>query len=158
MSDQIKAPIKALLDKTTASGCTEAEAMAAAAKAAELMRNHGLAPEDLVFSEARIGRIAKSATRHTLYRVIASATNTVIALYGDDVGFVFDHGDTERAHWGLRASYRTGWTRGHTGASGVSNRAGCWSGSQLATSRFCRYQFSTRSSSQILKRRAPVQA
>ncbi|WP_413207786.1 DUF2786 domain-containing protein [Rhodospirillum sp. A1_3_36] len=40
--DSVKRRIAALLDKTTARGCTEAEAVAAAAKAAELMREHGL--------------------------------------------------------------------------------------------------------------------
>ena len=37
--------IKALLDKTVANGCTEAEALAAAAKAAELLSRHGLDAE-----------------------------------------------------------------------------------------------------------------
>ena len=40
--------IQALLAKTSARGCTEGEAIAAAEKAAELMREHGLSESDLV--------------------------------------------------------------------------------------------------------------
>lgn len=49
MSDlaKIRAKIAALRAKTTAKGCTEAEALAAAEKAAEMMARHGLSETDL---------------------------------------------------------------------------------------------------------------
>lgn len=43
--EALKARIRALLSRTTTRGCTEAEAMAAFAKAQQLMREHGLTQE-----------------------------------------------------------------------------------------------------------------
>lgn len=45
--EKIKARIRALLAKTTANGCTEGEAMVAAAKAAQMLRDHGLEAQGL---------------------------------------------------------------------------------------------------------------
>jgi hypothetical protein len=45
--DTIKARIRKLMARTTANGCTEAEAMAAAAKAMAMMREHGLSPDQI---------------------------------------------------------------------------------------------------------------
>jgi hypothetical protein len=49
--DAIKAKIRALRAKTVANGCTEDEAMAAASKAMELMRRHGLAESEVACGE-----------------------------------------------------------------------------------------------------------
>lgn len=45
--DKIRARLKALKAKTVANGCTEAEALAAAMKMAELLAANGLTPDDL---------------------------------------------------------------------------------------------------------------
>lgn len=45
--DKIRARLKALREKTAARGCTEAEAIAAAEKVAELLATYGLTEEDL---------------------------------------------------------------------------------------------------------------
>lgn len=52
--DTIKARIRALMARTTANGCTEAEAMTAAARAMDMMREHGLSPEMVECSEQRV--------------------------------------------------------------------------------------------------------
>ena len=50
-SQKIRDRIRALRDKTAARGCTEAEALAAAEKAAQLMRDHGVSEADIVMDE-----------------------------------------------------------------------------------------------------------
>jgi hypothetical protein len=52
--DTIKARIRALMARTTANGCTEAEAMAAAQRAMNMMREHGLSPDLVECSEHRV--------------------------------------------------------------------------------------------------------
>lgn len=47
--DKIRDRIRQLLGRTVARGCSEAEAMEAAAKAAELIAEHGLAAGDIEF-------------------------------------------------------------------------------------------------------------
>lgn len=79
--NKLKERIKALRDKTSANGCTEAEAMAAAAKAAELMKLAGLSELDLEVGQAE----TKSANRghaieSRLWPVICRCTNTVVIL------------------------------------------------------------------------------
>ncbi|MBN2752590.1 MAG: DUF2786 domain-containing protein [Rhodospirillaceae bacterium] len=51
---RLRETIAALSTRTTERGCTEAEAMAAAAKVAELLSKHGLDPVALEFEEGRI--------------------------------------------------------------------------------------------------------
>ena len=84
MSTSIKDKIAALRAKTRANGCTEAEAMAAAALAAKLMGEHGLSEEDLVMTEgAAIERTVTPTWRNKLNATIAYCTNTaVVALRG----------------------------------------------------------------------------
>jgi hypothetical protein len=78
MSSGIKKRIAALLAKTVARGCTEAEAIAAAAKAAELMREYGIAESDLTIDEqsAKSRSVGRSA-RDQLWGVVGHCTNTV---------------------------------------------------------------------------------
>lgn len=52
--DTIKARIRALMARTTANGCTEAEAMAAAERAMAMMREHGLSPDLVECGEQRV--------------------------------------------------------------------------------------------------------
>lgn len=51
--DEIKARIRALLSRTVARGCTEAEAMEATKRALAMMREHGLSPEMVETSQAK---------------------------------------------------------------------------------------------------------
>lgn len=75
-TDAIKRRIKALRDRTTARGCTEAEAMEAAAKAAQLMRDHGLDAADLVMTEASVEtRTPVASTKALLWNTVASCAN-----------------------------------------------------------------------------------
>ncbi|MCZ7469030.1 DUF2786 domain-containing protein [Agrobacterium sp. O3.4] len=75
-TDAIKRRIKALRERTTARGCTEAEAMEAAAKAAQLMRDHGLNASDLVMTEASIGtRTPVASPKALLWNTIATCAN-----------------------------------------------------------------------------------
>ncbi|CZT36383.1 DUF7168 domain-containing protein [Rhizobium sp. 9140] len=76
-NDTIRNKIKALLNRTVSRGCTEAEAIEAASKAAALMREHGLDQHTLLMTEK--GKPTKSAStsiRARLWPVIASVTNT----------------------------------------------------------------------------------
>ncbi|WP_151720196.1 DUF7168 domain-containing protein [Gemmobacter serpentinus] len=75
--DSIKQKIAALLKMTTASGCTEAEALAAAAKAAELMRAHGLSEADITIGQASAVTASKGrSVRDPLWKIVAYCTNT----------------------------------------------------------------------------------
>lgn len=90
MSDRekLKAKIRALKEMTSARGCTEDEAMAAAAKAAELMREYGVSDVELETERAK----AKSKTHGTSVRdklvpVIQHVTNTVAVFGNNEVEF-----------------------------------------------------------------------
>jgi hypothetical protein len=73
---RIKAKIEALLSKTRAAGCTEAEALAAAELAARLMAEHGIDLDDLNFTEASAPEKTTRATwRSTLAAYIVLCTN-----------------------------------------------------------------------------------
>lgn len=77
MSESIKRKIAALRAKTRASGCTEAEALAAAELAARLMAEHGLSEADLVMTEAVAPEpTTKPTWRSKLSAIIAYCTNT----------------------------------------------------------------------------------
>jgi hypothetical protein len=60
---KLKARIAALLAKTVANGCTEAEALAAAAKVADLLDRHALAMSDVEIRQSPCERVA-FASRH----------------------------------------------------------------------------------------------
>lgn len=75
--ETIRKRINALRDRTTARGCTEAEAMEAAAKVAELMREHGLTGDDLgMGEEVATVRASDKRLRHQLWGMVALCTNT----------------------------------------------------------------------------------
>lgn len=78
MADQkTRDRIRRLKELTAARGCTEAEALAAAEKAAALMRQHGLSDQDLVI-EAQVSKAKSGARseRSRLWPEIALCTNT----------------------------------------------------------------------------------
>lgn len=73
--------IKKLLGMTTANGCTEAEAMAAAAKAAKLMAEMGLRPGDIEMDQDDIGvGTGLGSVRAQLWGAIALCTNSAPIL------------------------------------------------------------------------------
>jgi hypothetical protein len=83
--ESIKRKIAALRAKTVTSGCTEAEAIAAAAMAARLMQEHGVSEVEIEFMTAR-ARAPKSMPRwqRWLADAICKATNThAISCLGD---------------------------------------------------------------------------
>lgn len=80
-SEALKKRIAALRAMTTARGCTEAEALAAAAKAAELMRDHGITEADITIEEKSVRRkSAGHGLRDRLWRGLAWCTNTATLL------------------------------------------------------------------------------
>lgn len=83
--ETIKRKIAALRAKTEAAGCTEVEAIAAAALAAKLMSEHGLSEDDIEIVMAR-ARVAISMPRwqRNLAFVICNVTNThAVSCTGD---------------------------------------------------------------------------
>lgn len=82
MTDPIREKIAALLRRTVDAGCTESEAMAAAAKAAELMREHGLSERDITVGEASVRHGSKGrSARDPLWNSLAFCTNTVLTYW-----------------------------------------------------------------------------
>lgn len=95
MSEKIKAKIAALLRMTRGAGCTEAEALAAAEKAAALMHEHGLSEADITIGEASVAHGTKGkGARDDLWRIVAHCTNTACTFVcvagerGSEVVFV----------------------------------------------------------------------
>lgn len=83
MSESIKRRIAALRQMTTARGCTEQEALAAAEKAANLMREYGLSDLDIEISQDSVRAKTHGASiRDRLWRDLAWLTNTA-TLVGD---------------------------------------------------------------------------
>lgn len=70
-ADAIRARIAALRAKTTARGCTEAEAMAAAEKAAALMAEYGIAEGDLDYDVAACAIGARRSPIDDLWNAVA---------------------------------------------------------------------------------------
>ena len=85
MTDALKKRIAALREMTVGRGCTEAEALAAAAKAAELMRDYGISESDLAFDQKAVSRKTKGQSpRDAVWRRIAYCTNTASIMAVDD--------------------------------------------------------------------------
>lgn len=83
--DSLKAKIAALRAKTTGAGCTEAEALAAAELAAELMRRHGLSEAELALEcQGEPGVYQRSPWRSRLDDAIGYVTNTHVLLRPGD--------------------------------------------------------------------------
>lgn len=74
--EKLRNRLKALLGKTVANGCTEDEAMTAAAKAAELMRDYGISEAELDIAVEAIGWREDRVPRHVLWGAITFVTNT----------------------------------------------------------------------------------
>lgn len=87
-SAKVRERIRRLRELTAARGCTEAEALAAAEKAAQLMRDHGLVDEDIVMDEqrSRSKRGGQSMRAH-FWPVIATCTNTAVIIVDTADGF-----------------------------------------------------------------------
>lgn len=105
--DRVKALIRALLAKTVAKGCTEDEAAAAAAKAAELMAQYELTFEDAqqVRDEA-IGKSGKAYGRTSrlheatdLWYPVSRFTTTKCYFSGPEITFFGQRQDVELAHY-----------------------------------------------------------
>ncbi|MDO5704057.1 MAG: DUF2786 domain-containing protein [Paracoccus sp. (in: a-proteobacteria)] len=80
----IKEKIAALIARTTASGCTEAEAMAAAKKAAALMLEYGLTRQDIEIDDrTMLSKTTGKSVRDPLWGVVGTCTNTApVFLHG----------------------------------------------------------------------------
>lgn len=92
--------IRKLLKMTRANGCTEAEAMAAAGKAAALMAELQIELGDLEFDAGRARvRTGVHSVRSSLWATIARATNTQLILVDDEIEYV------GRAPWPEVARY-----------------------------------------------------
>lgn len=84
MSDGVRKQIAALRRLATGRGTTEAEAMSAAAKAAELMLKHGLAEADIEFEEAQAPLKTKGRSpRDMLWMVVSRCTNCAAIFHTD---------------------------------------------------------------------------
>ena len=92
MSDEKAAAlerIRKLLRMTKANGCTEAEAMAAAQKAARLMQEWRVSVGDVEFASERVrARYGANSVRAGLWATIAACTNTASILVDDEVEYV----------------------------------------------------------------------
>lgn len=76
-NETIKKRIRALLDKKTDKGCTEEEVIAAAAKAAELMKKYNLDEDELeIMSLEHKLDISNRSVRSNLWPIVSHYTNT----------------------------------------------------------------------------------
>lgn len=89
MTDREKliAKIRALTAKTVDAGCTEAEALLAAEKAAALMRDYEISRTELFIEQQSVRRrTAGQSPRDRLWRHLALNTNTASILDYDETG------------------------------------------------------------------------
>lgn len=87
--------ITALRQLTVERGCTEAEALSAAAKAAELMREYGLSENDITVDEQVVkSRTKGHSARDPLWDMLCHCTNTVAII-------LEDRGECRRAFVGI---------------------------------------------------------
>lgn len=83
-SESIRRKIAALFQMTASAGCTEAEALSAAAKAADLMAEHGLSSNDVLFTQSKAPAKTKGrGRRDILWGALAYFTNTAM-IYTDN--------------------------------------------------------------------------
>lgn len=81
MDENLKRKLQSLKGLAQGRGTTEAEAMAAAAKLAEIMREHGLADHDIEYEEADVPlKTKRHTTRSALLGLIATCTNCVATV------------------------------------------------------------------------------
>lgn len=89
MSETIKRKIAALLEMTKTRGCSEAEAIAAAEKAAQLMKEHGLSEADVLFTKlSSPSKTSGAGVRDRLWASLAINTNTALIFGEREVTFV----------------------------------------------------------------------
>lgn len=89
MSDIVKRKIAALLKLTRKAGCSEAEAMAAAEKAAQLMLAHGLNETDVLFTaQSAKAKTAGRSVRDKIWGALAWNTNTALIYTENGATFV----------------------------------------------------------------------
>ena len=88
--DALLKKLAALRAKTTGAGCTEAEAMAAAEKLAELLAEHGISEDEIGMTKASAPNARGSVAlwRRTLVHATGVATNAAAIFRGDQVTFV----------------------------------------------------------------------
>lgn len=82
--DAIKARIRTLMSRTVAAGCTEAEAMAAAERAMQMMREHNLSPDQVECGRqtVQLGR----RRRHVIDRAWGSVATACRCLCWQEIG------------------------------------------------------------------------
>lgn len=84
MDEALRKKLAALRALASGRGATEAEAMAAAKKMADLMREHRLTADDVEYEEAEAALKTRRATQRTaLLGIIAYCTNSVATLRSD---------------------------------------------------------------------------
>lgn len=77
---KIRDRIRRLRELNVKRGCTEAEAFAAAEKAAQLMRDHGISEIDIIIDEQRSKGSRGHSIKAKLWPVIATCTNTAVLI------------------------------------------------------------------------------
>ena len=89
MSETVKRKVAALLKMTQKAGCSEAEAMAAAEKAAQLMLAHGLSEADVLFTaQTAKAKTAGRSVRDKIWSALALNTNTALIYTEKGANFV----------------------------------------------------------------------
>ncbi|BAE49231.1 DUF7168 domain-containing protein [Paramagnetospirillum magneticum] len=99
--DKLKARLQALRAKTTANGCTEEEALAAAAKVAELLDQHDLSVSDLDIREEQCER-AVIDTRRKQRQPISACVPAIAAYCDCKVWLEKDEAGIRYVFFGLR--------------------------------------------------------
>ncbi len=90
--EKLRQRLQALAGKTVERGCTEAEALAAAEKLAQLMREHGVSEAELTMDrQSSWSKTKGHAIRAQLWSVIAQCTSTaeIVVTRGDTTSVEF---------------------------------------------------------------------
>lgn len=104
-AESIRERIRKLRQMTEANGCTEAEAMSAAAKAAELMREHRLSEAEIEMDfDSRPAASKGKSCRQKLWTTAAWCTNCAVIVLPDCAGrtkicFIGETPGPEIAHY-----------------------------------------------------------
>lgn len=86
-AESIRERVRKLRQMTEANGCTEAEAMSAAAKAAEMMRQHGLSEAEIEMDfDGRPAAYKGKSCRQKLWTTAAWCTNSAVIVLPDGAG------------------------------------------------------------------------
>lgn len=104
-AESIRERIRKLRQMTEANGCTEAEALSAAAKAAEMMREHGLSDAEIEMDfDGRPAASKGKSCRQKLWTTAAWCTNSAVIVIPDAGGrtkicFIGETPGPEIAHY-----------------------------------------------------------